>query len=94
LNAIIEKAGALVERNRDNFKQSIQHGNTALQSLTDYQREASELFDVLPLMSDNLYNAIDQNNGSMRAHILVDKILFDTQLTKEICNMMGLRQLG
>lgn len=94
LNAIIEKAGALVERNRDNFKQSIQHGNTALQSLTDYQREASELFDVLPLMSDNLYNAIDRNNGSMRAHILVDKILFDTQLTKEICNMMGLRQLG
>ena len=94
LNAIIEKAGAIVERNRNNFAQSVQHGNTALQSLTDYQREASELFDVLPLMSDNLYNAVDQNNGSMRAHILVDKVLFDTQFAKEICNLMGLRQLG
>lgn len=45
-------------------------------------------------MSDNLYNAVDQNNGSMRAHILVDKVLFDTQFAKEICNLMGLRQLG
>lgn len=94
LNAIIEKAGAIVDRNRDNFKQSIQHGNTALQSLTDYQREASELFDVLPLMSDNLYNSIDQNNGTIRGHILVDKVLFDSQLAKEVCNLMGLRQLG
>ncbi|OHU21260.1 mammalian cell entry protein [Mycobacteroides franklinii] len=94
LNTIIEKAGTIVEKNRDNFKQSIQHGNSALQSLTDYQREASELFDVLPLMSDNLYNAIDQNNGSIRAHILVDKIIFDSQFGKEICNLMGLRQLG
>lgn len=94
LNQIIEKAGSIVEKNRDNFRESIQNGNTALQSLTDYQRETSELFDLLPTMADNVYNAIDQGNGSMRTHILVDKVLFDTQLGKEVCNMMGLRQLG
>ncbi len=26
--------------------------------------------------------------------MLVDKVLFDTQTLKEVCNMMGLRQLG
>ena len=43
---------------------------------------------------DNLYNIIDQTNGSARVHVLVDKVLFDTQAVKEVCNMMGLRQLG
>jgi hypothetical protein len=26
--------------------------------------------------------------------VLVDKVLFDTPAVKEVCNMMGLRQLG
>lgn len=94
LNVIIEKAAVIVERNRDNFRQSIQHGNTTLQTMSDYQRETSEFFDLLPLLTDNIYNAVDQNNGALRAHILTDKVLFDSQFAKEICNLMGLRQLG
>jgi hypothetical protein len=54
----------------------------------------TELLDLSPLVSDNIYNSIDQTNGAIRGHALVDKIIFDSQWTKEICNMMGLRQLG
>mgnify|MGYP007121977724 CR=1 FL=1 len=56
--------------------------------------ELAEAFDVLPTLLDNVYNAIDPNNGSMRVHALVDKMMFDSQMTKEVCNLMGLRQLG
>lgn len=37
---------------------------------------------------------IDRANGSVRARFLTDRLLFDSQYTKEICNLMGLRQLG
>jgi hypothetical protein len=43
---------------------------------------------------DNLYNIIDRENGAARAHILTDKVLFDSQTIKELCNLMHLRQLG
>ena len=45
-------------------------------------------------MLDNFYNAVDPVNGSLHVHALLDKIQFDSQLTKELCNLMGLRQLG
>ncbi|MBS9535687.1 mammalian cell entry protein, partial [Mycobacterium sp. M1] len=54
----------------------------------------TSLVDVLPMAMENIYNTIDTNNGSIRIHALVDKILIDSQGTKEICNMMHLRQLG
>ena len=43
---------------------------------------------------DNLYNIVDQRNGSVRVQVLTDRVLFETQTIKEVCNMMGLRQLG
>ena len=45
-------------------------------------------------MADNAYNVIDRANGSVRARFLTDRVIFDSQYTKEVCNMMGLRQLG
>ena len=32
---------------------------------------------------DNIYNVIDQKNGALRVHLLVDKVLFDTQSSKK-----------
>ena len=49
---------------------------------------------LMPEIVDNIYNSIDQKNGALRVHVLTDKVLFDTQTLKEVCNMMGLRQLG
>ncbi|MEZ0365601.1 MCE family protein [Mycobacterium sp. pUA109] len=94
LNQIIAQATSLIQANRDNLKQSIINGNTAVTSTSERKREVAELIDVLPLMLENTYNAIDQVNGAVRVHVPVDKILTDTQSTKELCNMMHLRQLG
>lgn len=94
LNEIISQATGLIAANRDHLKQSILNGDTALQSTVEHQRDVAELIDVLPLMFENTYNAIDQVNGAVRVHVPTDLVLTDTQSTKEICNMMHLRQLG
>ena len=94
INEIVTQATTLIDQNRDRLKQSIRNGDIAAKSLVDNQREVSELLDVLPLTLDNLYNAIDQTNGAVRVHALADKLLTESQSAKEICNLMGLRQLG
>ena len=93
-NEVLEAAADLLEKNRDTIQQAIGNGDVVLAATNDNSREMAEAFDVLPLLLDNVYNAIDPNNGSLRVHALVDKMMFDSQMTKEVCNLMGLRQLG
>lgn len=93
-NEIVTQATALLQANRDNLKQSVLNGDRAATTLVEKQRDLAELIDLLPMTLDNVYNAIDSNNGTVRVHALVDKILIDSQGTKEMCNMMHLRQLG
>ncbi|MGV0625687.1 MCE family protein [Mycolicibacter minnesotensis] len=93
-NEIVTQATALLQANRDNLKQSVINGDIAVTTLVDKQRELAELLNVLPLTLENVYNTVDINNGAVRLHALVDKILVDSQSTKELCNMMHLRQLG
>lgn len=94
LNEILEQAGSLMEKNRSAIKGITANGNTTLQALYDRRREVAEGFDNLPLLLDNLYNIVDPVNHVARAHLLTDKVIFDSQMGKEICNLMGLRQLG
>lgn len=94
LNELIQRAGDLLDANRANIKQSALNGNATLQMVTDQRRDLAELLDLAPLVADNAYNMVDRANGSVRARFLTDRLLFDSQYTKEICNLMGLRQLG
>ncbi|SKV46831.1 Putative Mce family protein [Mycobacteroides abscessus subsp. massiliense] len=94
LNNILLQAGSLLEQNRDAIKQSVGNSNQIAQAVYDNRRELSEGFDLLPLMADNVYNVVDPVNNVVRAHVPVDRLIFDTQAAKEICNLLGLRQLG
>lgn len=94
LDQLIQRAGDLLDENRDNAKQVVLHGNDTLKTVTEQRRDLAELLDLAPLVADNAYNMIDRANGSVRARFLTDRLLFDSQYTKEICNLMGLRQLG
>lgn len=93
-NDVLAAVADLMEKNRDTIKSAIGNGDVVLAATNDHNRELAEAFDVLPLLLENVYNAIDPNNGSVRVHALVDKMVFDSQMTKEVCNLMGLRQLG
>lgn len=94
LDRLIQRADDLLDANRDNVKQAVGNGNAALKTVADQRRDLAELLDVAPLLADNAYNMIDRANGAVRARFLTDRLIFDSQYTKEICNLMGLRQLG
>lgn len=94
LNEVLAHVGEILTTHREEVEQIVGNGNTALTTTVDHQRDLAEFLDLAPMTLDNLYNAIDRENGSVRVHVLVDKVLFETQTVKEVCNMMGLRQLG
>lgn len=93
-NELVKQAGDIVEANRDHLKQTILNSDTALKAVVDNQREISEWIDVQPLAWDNMYNAVDHDNKRLRVRFMTDRLVFESQMDKEICNMMGLRQLG
>ena len=94
INQILEQAASLLENNRAALKGTVADARTITTALVDYRRELAEFFDVAPLAIDNLYNAIDANAGSFRVHGLIDKTLADGQMAKEMCNLIGDKQLG
>ncbi len=91
---LVERAGDLLDANRDAIKQALLNGNGTAKAVTDHRRDLAEMLDVAPMVADNAYNMVDRANGAVRARFLTDRLLFDSQYTKEICNLMGLRQLG
>ena len=94
LNLVLNQLGDLLEANRDAIRGSVDSSGKIVTTVNAHARELAELLDVAPLTLDNLYNTVDRDNGSIRAHILTDKVLFDSQHIKELCNLMHLRQLG
>lgn len=93
-NQLLAEAARLLEGNRDALNSTFTDARTMTASIVDYRRELAETLDVGPMAADNLYNVIDQTAGSLRAHLLVDKLLFNGQFAKDVCNLMGLKQLG
>lgn len=94
LNEVLHHLGEVLENNREHIKAVVDNGDTALTTTVEHRRDLAELLDVAPMTLDNLYNAIDQVNGAVRLRVLTDRVLFESQTIKEVCNMMGLRQLG
>ncbi|MBA0049220.1 MCE family protein [Mycobacteroides sp. LB1] len=94
MNQLLIEAADLLDKNRDSLKKTILQTTTITDTAVNKQREIAEVFDVLPLLAGNIGNAVDMEGGAIRAHFLLDKMMFDSGLTKEICNLMGLRQLG
>ncbi|MET7769476.1 MlaD family protein [Nocardia sp. NPDC005366] len=94
LNALLEQTTTLLRDNRAGIQHTVASTETVTKAMYDYQRELSEVFDVAPLLLDNVYNAIDQQAGALRVHGLIDRMVLDGQLLKEVCNVLGLRQLG
>lgn len=94
INQLLGETSRLLEGNREQLKDSFADVRGVATVLTDNQRDLAEILDVGPLFVDNFYNIIDEEAGSLRAHLLVGKTLFNSQFSKEICNLMGLRQLA
>jgi len=94
LNEVLVQTAQVLEANRDNIKGIVENANTVSVTTVEHERDLKEFLDLAPMTLDNIYNIVDQRNGALRTKVLTDRVLFDTQTMKEVCNMMGLRQLG
>lgn len=94
INEVLTNTGEVLDTHRETIKTLVANGDIVLNTAVDHERDLKELLDVAPLTLDNLYNVADEKNGALRLKVVTDKVLFDNQVIKEICNMMGLRQLG
>ncbi|MGV0740955.1 MCE family protein [Mycolicibacterium sp. XJ870] len=94
INEVLTHTAEVLETHRDAIKDIVANGDTVLTTAVDHERDLAELLDVAPMTLDNLYNVVDQKNGALRVKVLTDRVLFDNQFIKEVCNVMGLRQLG
>lgn len=94
INEILLQASELLQSNRGALQSTATNAETVTRALADYRREIAEFLDLTPLLMNNAYNAMDQENGGARVHAQLEKVAFDSQLVKEVCNLMGMRQLG
>lgn len=94
LNQILDQATSLLQKNRDGLKGTVTDFGTITKAVADHRRDLAETIDLLPLLSDNIYNAVDSNVGALRVHAHADKILLDSQVSKEFCNLAGIKDLG
>ncbi|WP_330252838.1 MCE family protein [Nocardia sp. NBC_00565] len=94
LNQIIIQLTDLLQRNQGNLRALASNSNTITKSMADYNDNLAEFLDVFPLVTDNAYNAIDQNIGALRATVDLNRFLLDGQMLKSVCNLLGLKDLG
>lgn len=94
LNTLLNQLNDLLSNNGDALQNSLASSTSLTRALVDYRRELSEVFDVAPLAIDNAAGAIDMQNGMLRVGAHFDNVFFDSSMTKEVCNILGLRQLG
>jgi virulence factor Mce-like protein len=94
INQVLASTADLLEVNRDTLKSTVGQTERVTRALADYRREMAEVLDLTPLLVDNVYNMIDPIKQAIRAHPLLDKVEVNGQATKELCNLLGMRQLG
>lgn len=94
LNRMLAQLTTMLNRNGDNLGATLGSSESLTKALVDYRRELAEFFDVTPLAMDNVVNTLDTDNGMLRIVAHFDSVFFDSSMTKEVCNILGLRQLG
>ncbi|MEV0355581.1 MCE family protein [Nocardia sp. NPDC050697] len=94
LTALLTEAEQLLADNREPLRATTADANVVLGAVAEYRDQVAEFLDLTPMLLANGYNAVDIPNRGFRVRALLDKVFFDGQIVKEVCNILGLRQLG
>ncbi|CAM2747789.1 MCE family protein [Skermania piniformis] len=92
--AVLRDADALLTDNADLLAATLGDGTTVTKALVDYRDQLAEFLDVTPMLLDNAWKAVDFDTGGIRVRSLLEKVAVEGQALKEVCNILGLRQLG
>lgn len=94
INSVLEQAGDIIAGNREHIKAIVNNADVVTQTTVDQKRDLEEFLNLTPLVLQNVYNVVDRENGALRIRLMTDRVLFETQHMKEVCNILRLRQLG
>lgn len=94
VNELLSRTADLLENNRERLKGTVEDSHALTTAMVDMRRELAETFNLAPLVADNTYNTIDVETGVARGSLLLDKIMFQSSMFKELCNLMNRKQLG
>lgn len=94
INQILTETANLIEDNRDALKSTTSGMEKVTKAIAEYRRELAETLDVAPMLMANAYNMVDQEKDAIRSHPVLDKVELNGQFTKEVCNLLGMKQLG
>ncbi|WP_280260767.1 MCE family protein [Nocardia abscessus] len=94
ITSVMRQADGLLTANREALRSAVSDTGTVMKALADYRDQLAEFLDLTPMLLANGYNVVDQQAGGARIHALLDRVFFDGQMVKEVCNILGLRQLG
>lgn len=94
INEVLSGTADLLDQNREHLKSTAANTELVTRAMADYRRELAEALDLAPMVLDNVYNMIDHNSHAIRAHPTLDKVELNGQALKELCNLLGMRQLG
>ena len=94
INEILQEAAVLLQNNREKIRATVGNSTKITTAISDFERNLAETLDLAPLTLSNVYRAIDPSNKAVRIHAATDKIILDSQLGKEICNLLNLQNLG
>lgn len=85
LTDVLDRTEHLLKEHRSKFNTSVDNLQVTVGTLANRKRELQESLDVLPLLLQNLSNAIDPKAGGARVHISIFQPILDTELAKGLC---------
>ena len=91
---MLTQLGEVLETNRETIKHVVSNTSGIVTTTIAHQRELAEFLDVAPMTLDNLYNIIDRRTVRSGCTCSPTRCCSTVRPIKEMCNMMGLRQLG
>ncbi|MCU1685373.1 MAG: Virulence factor Mce family protein [Amycolatopsis sp.] len=85
LNSLLDETVKLINDNRTSAQNTLKGLKNTAGTITAHTRELAESADVLPLLFQNLANAVDPATGQLRVHIDPAETLLDGQLVNGLC---------
>jgi virulence factor Mce-like protein len=82
---LLERIDRLLAEDRGLIKDNVSNLDVTAHTMAGRTRELAESADQLPTLFQNLLNIIDPRTNKARAHLGIDRILFEQQIVQGIC---------
>ena len=94
LDEFLLNTSSMLEKNKDTLNGGLSNLSSVTTQLRDNARRLTEVIDVLPMTLENLGNAVSVEDGSLRAHLNLDKEIVDSEVISKFCQALAMRANG